>query len=154
MQKYTKCKKVLVGNKMRTLYKTSNSNKLYIKHKKKMMSYKNYKKMKSLKTKSKKVGGVNDEHRFVTILREIYHSDQGNLLVNSIEGLSIDSQSASRKRKLSIMTPDHNTYLRAQTFLINHPTFNSRQVVERIIRTHLGENAVHHFRYFLHNLPE
>ena len=52
MQKYTKCKKVLVGNKMRTLYKTSNSNKLYIKHKKKMMSYRNYKKMKSLKTKS------------------------------------------------------------------------------------------------------
>ena len=154
MQKYTKYKKVLIGKKLRTLYKKSNSNKLYIKHKKKMMSYKNYKKIKSSKTKSKRVGGVSNEDRFVSILREIYHSDQGNLAVSSIEALSLGQQSASRKRKFSIMTPDRNTYSRAEAFLKDHPEFNSRQVVERIIRTHLGQNAVNHFRYFLHNLPE
>lgn len=52
------------------------------------------------------------------------------------------------------MTPDRNTYSRAEAFLKDHPELNSRQVVERIIRTHLGQNAVNHFRYFLHNLPE
>ncbi len=56
MKDFREFKRVLIGNKTRILYKMKGSNKLFIKHNKKMMGYTEYCKINSKKTKKMKGG--------------------------------------------------------------------------------------------------
>jgi hypothetical protein len=150
MSDYKKYKKVLIGNKTRTLYKKANSKKLYIKHNKKMMSYQTYKKMKSLK-KSKKSGGNREEEErqkieqnkreFISILDRIASNhDVNSLAFGSVSRLSLGNRSppraaspprTNRKRKLglSIETPEQFSYSEAEHFLRMKGLKSQRQVL-------------------------
>lgn len=118
---YKKYKKVIINGKNRVLYKLPNSNKLYIKFKRNIILYKDYKKLKGGIMYDKKIG-----NRIREILVEIYNlRNELNYYPQTLHGVNMVKQTNIKIKNLDT---------EIDNIMDNNPLFKKKDVLNDILK--------------------